>query len=160
MRGQGPILSLQDTRSTPDLRSSFHKNRKTVKLVSWINENVTGHVRFTCFSPVGTWSSVNAKRGHVLWHFFMTFILSLRYAAWGHNHSGQSRLCEQLSSGGLWKLSCCIGALQLAAILVDISKHVHSRTRIRHGHFFKMSLMRWACTWTTIFPNFPVFCCR
>ena len=40
-----------------------------------------------------------------------------------------------------------VGGLQLAAILADISKHVHKRTGIRHGIFFKMSIMRWAWLW-------------
>jgi hypothetical protein len=45
----------------------------------------------------------------------------------------------------LRSLKSCIGVLELAAILVDNSKHVHNRTSITHEHFFKMPIMRWAC---------------
>ena len=37
------------------------------------------------------------------------------------------------------------GSLQLAAILGNISKHVHNNTNISHGHFLKMTILRWTC---------------
>ncbi len=50
-------------------------------------------------------------------------------------------MCWTFKDGGEWQYGPPIGGLLLAAILVDIAKHVHIGTRIWHRRILQLSII-------------------